>query len=281
MTEAQTQLDLVFKKNLFYLKNIFKSHQSILIEGYDKNILEHSILKSLQQEFCLNQTESSCESCIACQKITSGQFEFVKNLIPEAQFYKVSQFRELGSFFQRQTQNQRWLWVAEAHKMNKETANAFLKTLEEPPPNLKIVLSSSNKNLILQTILSRSIQVTLSCLGPENFKDPTTASLALYDSSKLLNQKEYQDEQFKVESELAKIKNQIFLDYRSWGYDKEEFIDFLKKTLHLNHLHITGRKANTHKLKLMSSDKILDFISNLNKNADPKITFEFFLRELR
>jgi len=46
--------------------------------------------------------------------------------------------------------------VADAHRMNKESANAFLKTLEEPPPDSHIILSTSHPESLLPTIRSRT-----------------------------------------------------------------------------------------------------------------------------
>jgi len=47
------------------------------------------------------------------------------------------------------------LLVNEAHTMNREAANAFLKSLEEPPPSSTIILITSRASQLLPTILSR------------------------------------------------------------------------------------------------------------------------------
>ncbi len=47
------------------------------------------------------------------------------------------------------------LLVNEAHTMNREAANAFLKSLEEPPSSSIIILVTSRANHLLPTILSR------------------------------------------------------------------------------------------------------------------------------
>ncbi|MCD6594998.1 DNA polymerase III subunit [bacterium] len=46
--------------------------------------------------------------------------------------------------------------VADAHKMNKQAANAFLKTLEEPPQDAHIILTTDRAESLLPTILSRT-----------------------------------------------------------------------------------------------------------------------------
>lgn len=51
--------------------------------------------------------------------------------------------------------------------MRKETANAFLKTLEEPPGDTVIILVSSNPAALLPTIVSRCRQVRFVPMAPE------------------------------------------------------------------------------------------------------------------
>jgi DNA polymerase-3 subunit delta' len=55
--------------------------------------------------------------------------------------------------------------IDEAHLMNNEAANAFLKTLEEPPPETYIVLVTESKESMLPTVASRCHEVRFSSLG--------------------------------------------------------------------------------------------------------------------
>jgi DNA polymerase-3 subunit delta' len=51
--------------------------------------------------------------------------------------------------------------VAEAERMTDEAANAFLKTLEEPPRRSLLLLLSANPQRILPTVLSRCVRIPL------------------------------------------------------------------------------------------------------------------------
>ncbi len=51
--------------------------------------------------------------------------------------------------------------ILEADRMKEEAANAFLKTLEEPPPQTLIVLISAQPSRLLPTILSRCVRLDL------------------------------------------------------------------------------------------------------------------------
>jgi DNA polymerase-3 subunit delta' len=69
--------------------------------------------------------------------------------------------RGLMQFARRQAFQGRWkvAVVADAHRMNKAAANAFLKTLEEPPPATLLMLLTDRPSSLLPTILSRCQKV--------------------------------------------------------------------------------------------------------------------------
>lgn len=51
--------------------------------------------------------------------------------------------------------NKKVFVIDDSHKMNIESKNSLLKTLEEPPYYVNIILISSSPNSLLPTILSR------------------------------------------------------------------------------------------------------------------------------
>lgn len=51
--------------------------------------------------------------------------------------------------------------ITEADRMNDQAANAFLKTLEEPPQNTLLLLLTANPQRLLPTILSRCVRIPL------------------------------------------------------------------------------------------------------------------------
>lgn len=59
----------------------------------------------------------------------------------------------------------------DAHRMNATTANALLKTLEEPPPFVRIILTTSEYSRILPTVRSRCLAVP--CPNPQDDKADT------------------------------------------------------------------------------------------------------------
>src|SRR5688572_14228384 len=51
--------------------------------------------------------------------------------------------------------------IFDADRLMEQAANAFLKTLEEPPPNSNLLLVSAYPDQLLETILSRCIEVPI------------------------------------------------------------------------------------------------------------------------
>lgn len=73
--------------------------------------------------------------------------------------------------------------VHDADRLQPQAANAFLKTLEEPPPGCHIFLLTSLPDAVLETILSRCIEVPLrSPTPPEPGDDARRIETALADA---------------------------------------------------------------------------------------------------
>lgn len=67
--------------------------------------------------------------------------------------------------------------ISRAERMNKSAANAFLKTLEEPHPHARIVMTAAEIGQVLPTILSRCVCVA--CELPDQEQARTLAADAL------------------------------------------------------------------------------------------------------
>jgi len=91
--------------------------------------------------------------------------EAVRIVRPESKSRRitVAQIRELEHSFHlsRSGAAMKIGVVLDADRMAQEAENAFLKTLEEPPPNCLLLLVTAAPEMLLDTILSRCIQVPL------------------------------------------------------------------------------------------------------------------------
>lgn len=81
--------------------------------------------------------------------------------IPNAQIIRIASIREIKKHVRMSAmqEGRRVFIISEADRMNMEAANAFLKTLEEPHDNITFILTTSKKDALPQTVLSRCQQV--------------------------------------------------------------------------------------------------------------------------
>lgn len=105
---------------------------------------------------------------------------------------KISSIREIRKFLSMNFDEVKYriILISEAHLMNDEAQNALLKNLEEPPEGAIFILLTSNRNLLLDTIISRCWSVNFEPLSTEdiisiltrNFSidEGTSKSLALF-----------------------------------------------------------------------------------------------------
>ncbi|MEA1912273.1 MAG: hypothetical protein U9N06_00350 [candidate division WOR-3 bacterium] len=57
--------------------------------------------------------------------------------------------------------------IVQAERMTLEASDAFLKILEEPPPNVLFILITPHYNLLTETIVSRTLNIRFCPLSPE------------------------------------------------------------------------------------------------------------------
>lgn len=93
--------------------------------------------------------------------------------IPRAQQIKISSIREVKRDIGFVAAEAGWrvVIISEAHQMGEEAANAFLKTLEEPSPRTLLILTSSQRERLLPTILSRCQEVRFDPLTDQQIAD--------------------------------------------------------------------------------------------------------------
>jgi len=119
---------------------------------------------------CLEQNHDFCRRCPSCRKIVENSHADVKHFAPDGQFIKIGQMRELSyeAFFRPFEGRMRVFIIDEAERMNLESANSILKTLEEPPPSSLLILVSNHPNELLATIRSRCQTYQFAPLPPSD-----------------------------------------------------------------------------------------------------------------
>lgn len=111
---------------------------------------------------CLQPAEGDCcDACLSCRKIEAGIHPDVTVLLPEGEEIKIETVRtiEEALFLKPYEARKKVVIIDDADLMNSNAANAFLKTLEEPPEESLILLLSPNPDRLPDTIKSRCTQV--------------------------------------------------------------------------------------------------------------------------
>lgn len=112
--------------------------------------------------------ENPCQTCLSCRKVLHDNHPDVHYISrpPDRQFILIDQVRALQSDSARKTlEGRRNIFIIEGmHEMNVQAANCLLKTLEEPEPDVILLLTAPDPGLLLPTILSRVQQVPMHLL---------------------------------------------------------------------------------------------------------------------
>ncbi len=101
-------------------------------------------------------TATPCQQCAACTEIAAGTDMDVQE-IDGASYNGVDEVRRLqeGLAFRPARDRFKIYIVDEVHMLSNAAWNAFLKTLEEPPPHVKFIFATTEVHKVPVTILSR------------------------------------------------------------------------------------------------------------------------------
>jgi DNA polymerase-3 subunit delta' len=168
-------------------KNIINQEvaKSVLKSAIKENKVHHSYLffgpegsgkKSTALEFakalnCPNIKDGEpCDSCSYCRRISQNNHPDVISLSPSGvkQAISIDAIRGIEHFAQLKSFEAKYkvVLLERPERLRKEAGNCFLKTLEEPPRNVVIILLSAFPDKILPTIFSRCQKLKFFALSP-------------------------------------------------------------------------------------------------------------------
>ncbi|HET6630084.1 MAG TPA: DNA polymerase III subunit gamma/tau [Woeseiaceae bacterium] len=138
--------------------------------GVGKTTIARILAKSLNCETGI--TSKPCGVCSACREIDEGRFVDLIE-VDAASKTKVDDTRELLDNVQYTPARGRFkiYLIDEVHMLSKNSFNALLKTLEEPPPHVKFLLATTDPQKLPVTVLSRCLQFNLKRLTPKLIRD--------------------------------------------------------------------------------------------------------------
>lgn len=148
-----------------------------LVDRHRRNRLPHALLFVGQSGLgklhlaetlthrLLCKEASACGECKFCHLLAAGSHPDYKLIQPEedSRQIKIEQIRQLNDWVNKTAQmgGNKIAILNPAHAMNRNSANALLKAMEEPPENTHIFLVSDDPANLLPTVRSRCQRVNV------------------------------------------------------------------------------------------------------------------------
>lgn len=242
-----------FLKKTVELNKISHAYLFCGQEKLGKKKLAFEFVKLLN---CQEKTKlKPCQVCRSCQDIEKKQLPDLTIIEPEKKEIQISQIRNLTQILSLKPYSSHFkiAIIDQAHLMNHEAQNAFLKTLEEPKNNVILFLITEYPDMLLQTIYSR-------CQIIKFFPVKT---------------KEIENYLEKQNFPTDKIQKIIDVSLNKPGL----VIDFVTNLQKLKN----QEKIISDLIKILKSDLILRFqyIKNLTIDEDKKMILEIWLNYFR
>jgi DNA polymerase-3 subunit delta' len=141
-------------------------------DGVGKRLVARAFARAINCETPVGGPDSgkldSCGLCTSCRGMDEGSSLNLVTVKSVGGVLKIDQVRELQNAIKYRVQSGRRVAIIdEADKLIKAAANAFLKTLEEPPAGSIIILITSRPAELLPTIVSRCQRINFRPLPEE------------------------------------------------------------------------------------------------------------------
>jgi DNA polymerase-3 subunit delta' len=145
---------------------LFTGDNQLLLEQIAEILAQTLICEQPQRDTGTGRAIDCCDQCPGCRRVREHLHPDVQWIRPESKsrIITIDQVREMMRTIYLKPHESKYKIVvmAAADRLNVQAANAFLKTLEEPPPHSVLILTSTDPERILETILSRCLRLNFS-----------------------------------------------------------------------------------------------------------------------
>ena len=161
-------------------KNILHSYLFIGEDGIGKKMLAKEFAKAI---LCTSENNRPCNICKSCVEFNTNNNANFNLINEEGSAIKIEQIRNVQSKIAEKPINSNYkvYLINDAELMTQEAQNCLLKTLEEPPEYIVIILITSNENKVLNTIKSRCMKLYFNNLDKNSVKKVLTEKFEMED----------------------------------------------------------------------------------------------------
>ena len=151
-----------------------KTAHAYIFDGPSGCGKKKTALSLIQGLFCSAADDDACGICVSCRKVATENHPDIHMVEPSTgkRDITIQQLRDAQRLLaMRPYEAQRSACVIDpADRMNTNSANSFLKTLEEPPGNAIIILITENADSLLPTIRSRCRMIHFAPLAQDHVR---------------------------------------------------------------------------------------------------------------
>ena len=150
-------------ENSIKTEKISHSYMFIGQSGIGKFLIAKEFAKAILCE----SVNKPCNKCDSCIKFDGNNNPDIQIIDEEEKSIKTETIKELvQGVYEKPIQSKKKIYIInDSEKMTKEAQNSLLKTLEEPPEYVIIILIVENENLLLNTIKSRCTKIKFNSLS--------------------------------------------------------------------------------------------------------------------
>ena len=262
------------------------------ISGIGKFLFAKEFAKAI---LCEGTITKPCNACRSCKSYDNSNNPDIIIIDENEDAIKTEQIKELtNNVLEKPVQSDKKVYIINnSENMTREAQNCILKTLEEPPEYIVIILVTCNENLLLNTIKSRCLNIKFSRLSDDEimqyfnsisenidkhiinfFEGSIEKALRLKDKKEIYSkiQEIFNNIENMNELEILKIKDEALKD-------KEEILSVLDyiNTIFYNKILLNINEANKYK-------KCIDVIEKtklrLKKNSNYDMTIDNCLLDI-
>ena len=256
-------------------------------EGIGKKLIAKEFAKKI---LCLQNYDydCNCKSCIEFDSNNNPDFQLIEAIDGKI---KIEQIREMQKKVAEKPiiSNRKVYIIEDSDTMTKEAQNCLLKTLEEPPEYITIILICSNEDNLLSTIKSRCTRIHFEPLNKNEIKQylekaipneqisENIISLAQGSIGKAIKLNEKKDIYENIEKILINMRNKDLIEIVQMSegiYKSKEEINSI-----LEYINVLLLKLSKQNMKYINCIEIVEETKKrlkANSNYDMCIDYMIF-----